>query len=201
MRRALLALVTVAVAAATLAAQAPVQQPPAQPPAGQQPPTQQPPVFKAGTNQVRVDVTVLDQKGQPLTNLTKDDFDVREDGIPQTIDTIKLVEATGEAPPDDMSLTIRSPEHAAVEAARDDVRVFVIFWDEYHISQMAPAIRAREALENFVQFAFGPTDLVALVDPLTPSDAIRFSRDRRALADQVHKLIGRQGIYLPARSA
>src|SRR6185436_18157501 len=98
MRKSLVALVTVAAAVVTLTAQqTPVQQPPpAQPPAGQQqpppPPGQQPPVFRAGTNQVRVDVTVLDQKGQPLTNLTKDDFDVREDGIPQTIDTIKLVE-------------------------------------------------------------------------------------------------------------
>ena len=77
----------------------------------------------------------------------------------------------------------------------------MIFWDEYHIGQMAPAIRAREALMNFVQFAFGPTDLVALMDQLTPTDAIRFTRDRRALADQVHKLQGRQGIYIPPRSA
>src|SRR5438128_640297 len=194
MRKPLVALVTVAVAVVTLAGQQPpVQPPPAQPPAGQQPQAppagqppsaqpsggQQPPVFKAGTNQVRVDVTVLDPKGQPLTNLTKDDFDVREDGIPQTIDTIKLVEASGEAPADDTSLPIRSPEHAAVEAARDDIRVFVIFWDEYHIAQMAPSIRARAALENFVQFAFGPTDLVAVMDQLTPTDAIRFTRDRR----------------------
>jgi VWFA-related protein len=102
---------------------------------------------------------------------------------------------------DDTSLPIRSPEHAAVEAARDDIRVFVIFWDEYHIGQMVPAIRAREALTNFVQFAFGPTDLVALMDQLTPADAIRFTRDRRALADEVHKLKGRQGLYIPARSA
>ena len=203
MRRELLALVTVAVAVVTLGAQQPpAQPPPAQPPAGQQPPPpQQPPVFKAGTNQVRVDVTVLDRKGEPVTNLTKDDFDVREDGIPQTVDTLKLIEASGEAPTDDTSLPIRSPEHAAVEAARDDIRVFVIFWDEYHIGQMAPAIRAREALMNFVQFAFGPTDLVALMDQLTPTDAIRFTRDRRALADQVHKLKGRQGVYMPPRSA
>ena len=59
------------------------QPPPAQPP----PPPQQPPVFRAGTNQVRVDVTVLDHKGEPVTDLTKDDFDVREDGIPQAIDS------------------------------------------------------------------------------------------------------------------
>lgn len=208
MHRHLRALVTSAAALAalvTLGAQQPVPAPPpAQPPATQQDPppaSQQPPVFRAGTNQVRVDVTVLDRKGQPLTNLTKEDFEVREDGVPQAIDTIKLVEATGEAPENDTSLPIRSPQHAAVEAARDDIRVFVIFWDEYHIGQMAPAIRAREALGNFVQFAFGPTDLVAVTDQLTPSDAIRFTRDRRALADQVHKLTGRQGVYLPARSA
>jgi VWFA-related protein len=208
MRKHFLAIVTAVAAAATLSArQPPAQQPPAQPPpvqtpAGQQqPPPQPPPVFRAGTNQVRVDVTVLDRKGEPVTNLTKDDFDVREDGIPQTVDTLKLIEASGEAPEDDMSLPIRSPQHAAVEAARDDIRVFVIFWDEYHIGQMAPAIRAREALGNFVQFAFGPTDLVALMDQLTPTDAIRFTRDRRALADQVHQLKGRQGIYVPTRSA
>jgi VWFA-related protein len=208
MRKNLLALVTAVVAVVTLGAQQPPAQPPAaqppatQPPAPQQPPpTPQPPVFKGGTNQVRVDVTVLDRKGEPVTNLTKDDFDVREDGVAQTIDTLKLVEANGEAPADDTSLPIRSAQHAAVEAARDDIRVFVIFWDEYHIGQMAPAIRAREALSNFVQFAFGPTDLVALMDQLTPTDAIQFSRDRRALADEVHKLKGRQGVYMPPRSA
>jgi VWFA-related protein len=171
-----------------------------QPPAGQ-PVQGQPPVFKTGTNQVRVDVTVIDRKGQPVTDLTKEDFDVREDGVLQSIESIKLIEATGAAPNDDTSLTIRSPEHAAAEAARDDIRVFVIFWDEYHIGQMAPAIRAREALMSFVQTAFGPTDLVALMDQLTPTDAIRFTRDRQGLADQVHKLQGRQGIYLPPRSA
>src|SRR6266550_3324983 len=122
MRRQLPAIVTLAVAVATLGAQQPPAQPapaqppvaqpaPAQTPAPQPPPGQQPPVFKAGTNQVRVDVSVVDRKGEPVTDLTKEDFDVREDGVAQTIDTIKLIEATGAAPDDDMSLRIRSPEH------------------------------------------------------------------------------------------
>ena len=151
------------IAVVTLGAhqQPPAQPPPPQPPPAQQPPRShrrsrrrrparpsQPPVFRGGTNQVRVDVTVLDRKGEPVTDLTKEDFEVREDGIPQSIDTLKLIEATGEAPADDTSLPIRSPHHAAAEAARDDIRVFVIFWDEYHIGQMAPAIRARAALDR-----------------------------------------------------
>ena len=209
MRSGFLALVSAAAAVAVLSAQPPPAQPPptqpptaTQPPPAQPPPSQQPPpVFRGGTSQVRVDVTVLDRKGDPVRDLTKDDFEVREDGAPQAIETIKLIEATGAAPEDDTSLPIRSREHAAVEAARDDVRVFVIFWDEYHIGEMAPAIRARAALTEFVQSSFGPTDLVALMDPLTPTDAIEFSRNRRALADRVHKLKGRQGVYVPPRSA
>jgi VWFA-related protein len=208
-RAARLAALAAAAIITTASAQQP-QSPPATappssapPPASQPPPDPQgqPPVFRGGTNQVRVDDTVLDRKGQPVTNLTKDDFEIREDGVEQAIDTLKLVEATGVAPDDDMSLPIRSKYHAAAEAARDDIRVFVIFWDEYHIGQMAPAIRARAALTDFVQFAFGPTDLVALMDQLTTADAISFTRNRRELAEQVSKLRGRQGVYLPPRSA
>src|SRR3954470_23326273 len=151
MRRNLLAAVAALAAVVTLGAQqAPPQNPPAQPPSGQpdagqqasgQPAAGQQPVFRGGTNQVRVDVTVLNKKGDPVSDLTRDDFEVREDGLVQEVQNVKLIEATGAAPEDDTSLTIRSPYHAAAEAARDDIRVFLIFWDEYHIGEMAPALR------------------------------------------------------------
>jgi VWFA-related protein len=159
---------------------------------------QQPPVFRTGTSTVRVDVTVTDRSGQPVRTLTADDFEVFEDDRPQRITSFRLVDATG-APTDEYSLPIRNPRHAAAEAAREDVRVFVIFWDDYHIGQFQSALRAREQLKRFVLEAFGPTDLVAVVEPLTPIDAIRFTRDRRALAEQIHRLQGRRGVYLPPR--
>src|SRR5262245_43332378 len=60
------------------------QQPPNQPPAGQP----QPPVFRAGINFVRVDVIVTDNKtGQPVDNLKDADFEVTEDGKPQSIES------------------------------------------------------------------------------------------------------------------
>src|SRR5215216_4560887 len=93
---------------------------------------QRPPTFRSGTNVVRVDVSVMDKDGKPVRNLTPEDFELRENGAVQAISSFKLVDATGE-PTDDLSLPIRSPQHAATEAARDDVRMFVIFWDEYHI--------------------------------------------------------------------
>lgn len=167
----------------------------------QQPP-QPPPVFRSGASLVRVDVTVVNNHGDPVTSLTAADFEVEEDGVPQTVETFKLVSADGQASEgDDTSLAIRSAEHAAAEAARDEVRVFLIFWDDYHIDRMAPAIKGRAALEEFVRTAFAPTDLVALMDPLLPSDAIAFTRDRSELVQKIHKLEGRYGIYVPTRSA
>jgi VWFA-related protein len=173
--------------------------PAAQPP---QPPPPQPPTFRTEANLVRVDVTVVDRHGEPVATLSADDFAVEEDGVPQTVQSFKFVSADGQPPPgDDTSLAIRSPEHAAAEAARDEVRVFVIFWDEYHIGQFADAIRGRKALSDFVTSGFGPTDLVALMDPLLPVDALRFTRDRVDLANRIRKLEGRLGVYLPTRSA
>ncbi len=92
---------------------------------------------------------MLDHRGQPVPALKAEDFLIEEDGVPQKVTSLKYVEANGQ-PTDDLSLPIRSPEHAAAEAARDDVRVFLIFWDEYSIDQFASAIRAREALTRLV---------------------------------------------------
>ena len=174
----------------------------AQQPAAPPPPAtdQQLPTFRTGLNLVRVDVTVLDHRGNPVPALKPEDFLIEEDGVPQKVSSLKFIEANGQ-PDDDVSLPIRSPEHAAAEAARDDVRVFLLFWDEYSIDQFASSIRAREALTKFVSTAFQPTDLVALMDQLTPTDAIRFTRDFRDLGLDVKKLRGRMGLLVPTRSA
>jgi len=51
-------------------------------PAAQQ---QQPPTFRAGSEAVRVFVTVIDHDGRLVTTLTQDKFEVRDDGKPQPI--------------------------------------------------------------------------------------------------------------------
>src|SRR5262245_32232914 len=68
---------------------------------GVQQPSQQPPIIRARTNLVRVDVTVTDSRGNPVTTLTADDFEVQEDGVPQAVQTFKFVEATGAVAPGD----------------------------------------------------------------------------------------------------
>ena len=147
-------------------------------------------------------MAVLDKKGVPVPSLTAGDFELEEDGVAQEIRTFSFVQNTGQADKNnEVSLTIRSRSHAATEAAKDNVRLFLIFWDEYHIGQMVSANRARGYLTQFVRTAFGPTDIVGFMDPLTPIDAIKFTRDRLELAEQVRKLVGRSGVYVPTRSA
>jgi Ca-activated chloride channel family protein len=70
----------VLVGAALSAAPLP-QQPP--PPTSSQQPLQ--PTFKGSTDMVRVFVTVIDRDGRLVTNLTKENFEIRDDGKPQEI--------------------------------------------------------------------------------------------------------------------
>jgi len=189
------------VVAAQQSQTAPPQQPPATP---QQPPAtpqQQPPVFKTGVKLVRVDATVLGRGDLPVAGLRIGDFDVAEDGVPQKVEQLRFVRLDGNRPlGDEESLTIRSPEHAEAEAAREDVRVFVIFLDDYHVDKHpAITIPIRRALKDFIGRLW-PTDLVAIMDPLTPLDALRFTRVKQDLLDVVAKFEGRQGEYFPVRS-
>src|SRR5690242_13619131 len=59
-------------------------------PAAQQAPAQGP-TFRGGVDSVIVDAVVTDKQGRPVTNLTADDFEIRESGKPQTIQTFKLI--------------------------------------------------------------------------------------------------------------
>lgn len=162
----------------------------------------QQPVFRAGVDLVRVDVSVFDAQGRPVEDLQPADFHVEEDGVPQTVETVQFVRLDGQrASEREDSLEIRSREHAAAEAARDDVRLFAIFLDEYHVDK-APVItqRLRHTLASFVK-QFGPNDLVAVMDPLTPLSHLPFTRNLAELADRMNRFEGRRGEYFPVRSA
>src|SRR3954463_12864474 len=58
-----------------------------------QAPPQQPPVtFKVDVNYVEVDASVTDAQGKFVRNLTRDDFQIVEDGAPQTLSAFAMVD-------------------------------------------------------------------------------------------------------------
>jgi hypothetical protein len=148
------------------------QQPPAQqPPAQQQPPPDQPqppPVFRGGINFVRVDVIVSDNKsGVQIADLKESDFDITEDGKPQKIEAFRFIkldggvsEAIKEAPRE-----IRTDYDEEMEAAREDVRLFAIFLDDYHVRR-GTSMAVRNQLAQFVETQLGPSDMIGVMYPL-----------------------------------
>jgi VWFA-related protein len=173
---------------------------PSAPPRQEQQPQQ--PTFRAGVRLVRVDATVTGRGDEPVAGLTADDFEVTEDGIVQKIEQLQFVKLDGQAARgDERSLEIRSQAQAEAEAARDDVRVFAIFLDDYHVDK-SPAITLpiRRALTRFVEKLW-PTDLVAMMDPLTPLSALKLTRSHSELLDVINKFEGRQGEIFPVKSA
>ncbi len=180
----------------------PQQQPPQQNPPQQPPPQQaQPPVFRAGVKVVRVDVSVIGSGDKPVTDLKAADFEVEEDGVLQKIDTAQFVRLDGQPKPDDeTSLEIRLREHSRAEAAREDVRLFVIFLDDYHIDRTPEiTIPLRRALTTFIA-KLQPTDLAAIVDPLTPNNTITFTRSQADLSEIIRTFEGRQGEIFPIKN-
>ncbi|HXD72364.1 MAG TPA: VWA domain-containing protein [Vicinamibacterales bacterium] len=67
--------------------------------AGQQPSQQAAPTFRSTVNLVLVDVVVRDRRGQIVKGLTKDDFQIVEDGRPQQILTFAFEEIERDAQP------------------------------------------------------------------------------------------------------
>src|SRR5918994_5952819 len=194
--RTFLVLTLVAALAQAGTAQEPAQQAPAPPPA--QPPQQpEKPTFRTGINFVRVDVIVSDKKGVALGDLKASDFEVLEDGKPQTIEQFKFIKVDGNPQPGEApARQIRSTYDEETEASRDDVRLFVIFFDDYH-TRVGSALAVKEPLTRFIQTQIGTNDLVALMYPLTPVDAISVTRNHNSIISAIQKFEGRKFRYDP----
>ena len=52
------------------------------------------PTFRTGVSTVLVDTLALDADGNPVSGLTRDDFEIFEDGVPQTITTFDVTDWT-----------------------------------------------------------------------------------------------------------
>jgi VWFA-related protein len=168
----------------------------AQAPQKPQPPPQVP-TFRAGVNFVRVDVIVSDRHDQLITDLSEADFEVTEDGKPQKIETFKLINVEGQPKPGDAApREIRTEYDEESEAARDDVRLFVIFLDDYHVRR-ASAMAVRSQLAAFVQKQLGPNDLCGIMYPEMPVSAVLLGRNQQALLSTLQHFEGRKYDYQP----
>jgi VWFA-related protein len=143
---------------------------------------------------IRLDVIAVDGAGRIPEGLKPTDFELTEDGIPQTLDDARLIRVgrgqSGEAE------AIQSAADERAEGGRDDVRLFAVFLDEYHV-EASDSPRVREAVRRFIADTLGPRDLVVVMRPLDPLLAIRLRRGSDEAARAIDRFQGRKGDYAP----
>ena len=146
---------------------------------------------------MRVDVIVDDKKDQPVTTLSQADFEVLEDGKPQSVEQFSLIKVDGNprpgAPPPS---EIRTRNDEELIANRDDIRVFVFFLDDYHVRR-SNSMTVREPLMRFVQNQLRPNDIVAIMYPLSPVSDLTFTRNHNVVMGAINNFVGRKFDYTP----
>jgi VWFA-related protein len=154
---------------------------------------QQPSVtFQVEVNYVDVDTMVTDQQGKFVTGLTRDDFEVLEDGKPQKIEMFSYVELPVE-PPDRFAVLDR-PVTTDVRSNQRafDGRVYVLLLDDLDISPIRGGL-VKNAARAFVERHLGANDLAAVVYTSGRPEATQdFTNDRTRLLAAIDKFVGRR---------
>jgi VWFA-related protein len=147
-----------------------------------------PPVFRLQIDAIELDAFVTDAQGNPVTDLTSDDFGVLEDGRPQAITSFALVNI----PIERVERPLFSPraiEPDVYTNTRGEGRVYVIAADEVN-PQLVP--RTRQFLRRFVEQHFAANDIGAFVyvGRGRANDAQDFTSNRRLLIEAIDRFTG-----------
>jgi VWFA-related protein len=136
---------------------------PQAPPAAAPPPTPtgSQPTFQTQVELVTVDVAVVDRKGESVRGLSRDDFLVSENGVPQALSSFEAV-LVPEAPRAGEAAPRRAVVSTNVLPDNRRGRTFAVVFDDIHLSAVQ-AQRARGAVAAFLQEAVGMGDVVTLV--------------------------------------
>ena len=133
-------------------------------PAPQTPPAPQPPVtFKVEVNYVEIDANVTDAQGNFVRTLTRDDFQLVEDGKPQALTAFSMVDIPIQRV--DPPLFAKNPIPPDVVSNRTpfEGRVFVLVLDDLN-TRFTRTPRTRAAARLFVERYVGANDVVAVVN-------------------------------------
>lgn len=123
-------------------------------------PQQRPPVFRAGAHYVRVDAYPT-RDGRIVEGLTRDDFEIFEDGAPQAIENLEYITFDTWTPDAERKDPATREESFAL-AADARYRVFVIVIDRAAYDMHGSYVM-RQPLHEFLDRNLGPHDLFGLL--------------------------------------
>ena len=162
---------------------------------------QQRATFSTTTNVVIVNVTVLDRNGKPIENLTKDDFQVFEDGKLQKLQAVDFQRLNGQVlPPVDSPQAQPPPQPKGFNPEREktalnntmlskyqDRRLIILLFD-FSSMQAAEQIRAKQAAIKFLSTQMTGSDTVSLMAfGASLETLLDFTSDRDLLIATINK--------------
>ncbi len=167
------------------------QQAPAQQPAV--PPTDAPtPTFRTSVNLVSSDVIVRNRRGQFQADLTKDDFELYEDGVKQELSSFVLVHGgrvyqTQTATVAPVREGIILPASRPVNDTAGRILIFVV--DDLHM-EFRDTHRVRKLFRDMAKELIHEGDLFGIVSTGTSSIAIDLTYDRTRMEEAANKITG-----------
>ncbi len=150
------------------------------------PQSPQRPVFRSDVNFIMVDAYPL-VDGQVVEGLTAADFEVREDGRPQRIESFEYVRADERL----TEGTRREPgnqRQMMEELADPRTRAFVVYLDTHHLGMRgtyAGAYYSREPIVELFQRVLAPGDLIALATSRNHPRQMTFGRRSDVVEQQL----------------
>src|SRR5262249_51985681 len=147
-------------------------------------------VIRRSVDLVTSDVIVRDDQGQFVSNLSKADFDVYEDGVKQDLVTSVLPQGGRvindiAAPPPPLQAGILLPPPRPTNDASG--RIFMIFVDDLHMDFNNTG-RIRELFKKMSKELIHEGDLFGIVSTGPSSIAIDMTYDHTHLADTITKI-------------
>ena len=147
-----------------------------------QPQSPQPPVtFKVEVNYVEIDASVTDAQGNFVRTLTRDDFQIVEDGAPQSLTAFSMVDIPVTRPDPPLFSKTAIPPDVVSNRAPFEGRVFVLVLDDLN-TRISRTARTRAAARQFVERYIGANDIVAVVNTSGYGKAMQDFTGNRALA-------------------
>jgi VWFA-related protein len=149
----------------------------AQTPAPQQPPF----TFKVEVNYVEIDAHVTDADGHFVRTLTKEDFQVLEDGKPQALTVFSMVDIPIERVDPPLFAAAAIPPDVVSNRKPFEGRVFVLVLDDLQ-TRFSRTARTRAAARQFIERYVGANDVVAVVNTSGFGKGTQDFTSNRALA-------------------
>ena len=150
--------------------------------AGLSPAAQQRPVFRTDVNFVTVDAYPL-VAGRVVEGLTREDFELREDGRPQVIESFDFVRADARLT-DDERRDPNSQQQMLDQIADPRSRVFVAFLDVHHVD-IPGAYYSRQPLVELFDRLLAPSDLIGLTTSRNNPRQLTFGRRSTVVNQQL----------------